>query len=312
MASAGQNSAVKAAEEAAAKGEKESGVDPNHPCVGINRVVDADKGTIELLDKDGQPRKRFALVGFASSTSMMAPFNDPEWAIVGMTQLYRRIPREDAHIEIHKEWNTALVPGSDHKGWLANCGIPVLMTHRVGELPTSVRFPIETLIDEVTDYYTSTVAYLVAYFTWHIDRLVDARLREMPVAAGTTAADMRALTRSLYAEYYIGIFGIDLIVGEEYDHQKACAEFWIGYAVARGITVVIPPQSALCKQRYRYGYEMEPQDLIRDSDLAKRRAYIEAEMRKHEAAALQLAGAQQELEYMTEFRRLRERGGAIG
>lgn len=287
------------------------GVRSDHPCVGINRVLDADAGTIEMLDRDGTPRKRFAIVGFASSTCMMAPFDDPSWAIIGMNQLYRRIPREDVHIEIHKAWNEAVIPGTDHRAWMAECGIPILMAERLDGFPTSVRFPVDALIKEVTDYFTSTVAFEVAYVTWHIDRLVEERLRATPPNGLATALDVLELTRSIYAEYSIGIFGVDLIVGEEYDHQKACAEFWIGRALAKGITVVIPPQSALCKQRYRYGYESEPNDLIKASDIAKREAFLRGELQKFSDQAVALQGALTELGMMAEFRRLRERGGTL-
>jgi len=316
---AGENAAVK---EVAPGKAGDSLFQPNHPCKGVNLVDDADAGTLQLLMPDGvTPRKAFACVGFASSTRNMAPYNDPLWAIAGMNQLARReedgritglIPRADLWFEIHREWNTALVPGTDHRGWLTECGLPVLMTDRVPGLPTSVRFPIDPLIAHVTDYFTSTVAYMVSFFTWHIDRLVEARLKGLPTNGLASPFDVLELVKSIYAEYSIGIFGIDLIVGEEYTWQKPCAEFWIGRALAKGITVIIPPQSALCKQRYRYGYQMEPQDLVKDSDIEKRLAYLEAEHQKHSQAAVQLSGAITEMQYMKEFRTLRERGGTIG
>lgn len=318
-----RNTAAKEAAAAAVEGRSEvNRFRMDHPAKGVSRIVDAEAGTVALLMPDGvTPRKKFACIGFASSTREMAPYDDPQWAIVGMNQLARReadgritglIPRADLWFEIHREWNTALVPGTDHKGWLAECGIPVLMVERQEGLPTSVRYPIETLIERTTDYYTSTVAYMVAYFIWHIDRLVEERMRGTATNGLATVWDVQALVKSVYAEYAIGIFGIDLIVGEEYDHQKACAEFWIGEAEARGIAVHIPPQSALCKQRYRYGYQAEPNDLIRDSDIAKRLGYLQGERSKHFEAVLQLDGAITELQYMTEFRKLRERGGTLG
>lgn len=305
---AGQNAAMREAHTA-----KDGEFQRNHPAKGVSRVIDADRGMIELLMPDGEtPRKKFALVGFASSTRGFAPYNDPEWAIAGMNQLSRHIPRADWWFEMHREWNTAVVPGTDHEGWLAQCEIPVMMTSRVSSIPTSVRFPIDTLTSRVADYFTSTVAYMVAYTTWHIDRLVEMQLRETPPNGLATAWDVVELARSLYADYTIGIFGIDLIVGEEYDWQKACAEFHIGVALSRNIRVVIPPQSALCHQRYRYGYEMEPNDLVKDSDIEKRMAYLRTEHQKHLEAAMQLSGAIGEMSYLKEFRTLRERGGQIG
>ena len=291
---------------------QDGGVDPKHPLTGVNRVADADAGTIDILEPDGvTPRKKFALCGFASSTRGMAPFSEPGWAVVGMNQLNRHIPRADVWFEIHKEWNAAVVPGTDHAGWMRDCGIPVLMTDRVPGLPTSVRYPLERLSGKFSDYFTSTVAYMVAFFTDHIDRLVEQRLREAPPNGMATAWDVAELQRSMYAEYTIGIFGIDLIVGEEYSYQKPCAEYHIGQALARGITVMIPPQSALLTQRYRYGYFMEPDQLIKDSDLEARRVTLVNLAQKHAEELAKLNGALGEIAYWTEVRTLRERGGSI-
>lgn len=304
---AGQNAAMK---EAAATAD---GVNPNHPAKGVSRIVSHDEGTVELLMPDGvTPRKKIALVGFASSTRGMAPFNDPEWAIVGMNQLNRHIPRADAWFEIHKEYNNAVVPGTDHEGWLRDCGIPVLMAERVPSLPTSMAYPIARLTEKFSDYFTSTVAYMVAWAVDHIDRAVEARIETVwSGGKGASAADFQALMKSLYAEYTIGIYGIDLVVGEEYTWQRPCAEYHLGQALARNITVHIPRQSALLTQRYRYGYQMEPDDLIKDSDIASRRDYLTAEHQKYTQACIEITGALKELGWWSELRTLRERGAKV-
>lgn len=323
---AGENAALKAEAIAKASGiNMDEFMNKAHPCLGVNRIVDADAGTIELLSPDGvTPRKKIALVGFASSTKDMAPFNNPEWAICGMNQIYRHIHHKDAdgkpvlrhpdlHYEIHKEWNTAVVPGTDHEAWLRDCGIPVLMTDVVAGLPTSVRFPIERFIKKFDlDYFTSTVAYMLAFTVDYIDQSVERRLRESPTNGFATALDVLSLAKSLYAEYTIGVFGIDLIVDDEYVYQKPCAEYWLGQIMAREITLMIPKQSALLRQRYRYGYDMEPQDLIKDSDLTKRHAYLTGEHQKHSESVVQLVGAIKEIEYWTQVRKLREAGGTVG
>ena len=81
------------------------------------------------------------------------------------------------------------MPGTDHAAWLRDCGIPVLMTDRVPGLPTAVRFPIERLIEKFSiDYFTSTVAYMVAFTLDYIDQQVEVRLRaardELEAVAG--------------------------------------------------------------------------------------------------------------------------------
>lgn len=313
---AGQNAALKEAELAAARGQTVGdGMDrADHPAYAAGQIVDADAGTITLVMPDGvTPRKKLALVGFASSTKEMAPFADPEWAIIGMNQLNRHIPRRaDAWFEIHKEYLDAVVPGTDHEAWLRNCGLPVYMVDRFPNLPTSVRYPVDRLIQKFgIDYFTSTVAYMFAWAIDYIDQRVEATLKESPGNGLASAWDVLQLQRSLYREWSVGIFGIDLIVGEEYDWQRACAEFWLGQMLARDITTVIPKESALLKQRYRYGYFMEPEDLLKDSDISKRIGQLTGEHQKHSEIVVQLVGALKELETIRELRRLRERGGNI-
>lgn len=340
----------------------------DHPCLGVNRVVDAQAGDIELLAPDGvAPRKKFALIGFSTATRGLAPLNDPAWTVVGMNQLQRHLIHAkvdengdpiknpdgtaipvlrhgDLWFEIHKEWNTAVVPGTDHAGWLAECNIPVFMTDVVDSIPTSVRFPIERYIQKFEiDYFTSTVAYMFAWAIDHIDRLVEARLRGME---GGSVIDSIKLAQSIYAEYTIGVFGIDLIVGEEYTHQRPCAEYWLGQAMARGIELMIPEKSALLKQHYRYGYQIETEGLLRASDFGTRRHFLSLEHQKahnravemfgrleelrnpsediearerelsaaHQQAseqAVTLAGQLRECDYTAELRNLRERGGSV-
>lgn len=130
-------------------------------------------------------------------------------------------------MDIHVNWDEANVEGTDHRAWLRDCGIPVLMTRTHPDLPTSVAFPLDAILQIGPDYLTSSVAF---YIAWGISQG--------------------------YRE--IALFGIDLVVGTEYEVQKACAEFWLGVAHGRGIHVRLPPGCALLTQTHRYGYEREP------------------------------------------------------
>lgn len=290
------------------------GIDPKHPCTGVTHIVDARNGHIRLFMPDGiTPRKKIAICGFASSSRDAAPWQDPDWAILGMNQLNRHVPRADIWYEIHKEWNEAVVPGTDHEGWLKSCGIPVFMTDDRAEalFPTWVRYPIEALLRKFPDYWTSTVAYMLGWAIDYIDREVEAVLQQNISLEGLTALDVHKLTRALYADWTIGIWGVDLVVGEEYGWQKPCAEYYIGEALGRNITVRIPPQSALLHQRYRYGYQMEPTDSIKDSEIEARRVALANKHTERIAELHQLEGAVNELRYMQEARVLRERGTTI-
>lgn len=198
-----------------------TGVDPNHPLGKPLEILDKDAGLVE------RTRDKLAIVGYATSSRDLAPFDDPEYDIAGLNQLYRFIPRANIWFDIHINWEEENVEGTDHRGYLETCGMPVMMSHPDPNIPTAVKFPLEACIALGGDYFTSTVSYMLAW----------------------------ALHQG-YKE--VALFGIDLIVGTEYEVQKACAEFWLGVCHGRGMTVRLPPQCALLKHSHRYGYELGP------------------------------------------------------
>jgi hypothetical protein len=288
-----------------------------HPRAARLIVVDGDQCVLGTAD--GQPRrKKIAICGFASSTrpyiiNSIAP--DPEWEIWGLNQLYRHIPRADLWADIHYNWDKETVPGTDHYGWARDCGIPFVMLQRQPGLPTSCTYPLRRVLDAFrSDYFTSTIAYLVALAILEIDDRVKVELGN--AVAKLTRADLRelggaglmALQRRIYDTYTIGLFGIDLTVGTEYFHEKPCAEFWIGQASARDIRVAIPPESALCKQRFRYGYERTPESLIRVADIVDHKTAIAKERDEQLKRLYMLEGALECDERWQQVAELRERG----
>lgn len=236
------------------------GVNPNHPCASRLRILDSANGLIE------RTRDKLAIVGYATSSRDLAPFDDPTYDIAGLNQLYRFIPRADVWMDIHDRWEEDNVEGTDHRGWIRDCGIPVLMVRTDPSLPTSVAYPVDAVIGIGCDYLTSSIAFYVAW--------------------------------GLHQGYKeIALFGIDLIVGTEYEFQKACAEFWLGVAHGRNVTVRIPPQSALLRATHRYGYEREPSvGLVPISEMSARIAKLTGERDRHLSRMHALDGAIHEVE----------------
>ena len=300
-----------------------TGVDPNHPAehgYGFD-IIDADAG---LVRARGPVRKKIAVVGFAASTRSMAPFDDPSYELWGLNQLYRHIPRASRWFDIHANWREDNVEGTDHPGWLAASGMPVYMSTREPSIPTAVNYPLARVIERVAgcDYFTSTVAFMLGAAILEIDEQVDADVETLHqrIDAGDDEAaaiarhpgKLLAWTKDRYSEREIAIFGIDLIVGTEYDFQKACVEYMLGLANARGITVRIPPQSALLKQRWRYGYETEPQAWpIKWTEFKKREAALEGERANLIARLQTIEGALQEQRYWQQVFDLRVKNGTI-
>ena len=308
--------------EYAAQAPGATGVDPQHPARQMFRVVDHDHALLEPLD--GVHRKKIAIVGFAASSRNLAPFDDPSYIIAGLNQLYRHIPRADVWFDIHANWREDNVEGTDHEGYLRQCGMPVFMSTREASIPTAVNFPLQRVIDRVAgcDYFTSTVAFMLGWAILQHDEQVDRDIEALhkridagdgdAVAIGRDPRKLLAWTKDRYSECEIAIFGIDLIVGTEYDFQKACVEYMLGLANARGITVRIPPQSALLKQRWRYGYETEPQAWpIKMSELSNRGAALDNERNNLIARLQTIDGARQEQAYWSQVADLRMKNGTI-
>lgn len=247
-----------------------TGVQFDHPLtVPFSFVGDTPQTRVAV---PGEHRKKIAICGFASSSRHRMPMTEPDWEIWGLNQLYRHIPRADRWFDIHLNWREDNVEGTDHPKWLSEFPGPIYMSDAPTDIPHVIAYPLQDMIARFGDYFTSTVAYMVAMAITEIDAMVDA---ELVTLAPGTAAEMREASKAAYERHCIGIFGIDLIVGTEYEDQKACVEYLIGQAVARGITVYLPPETALCKQRWRYGYEKDlTGQLVGMKELRERQAAI--------------------------------------
>lgn len=181
------------------------------------------------FDVTTERRKKVAIVGFSESSRHLAPYDDPEWDIWAMNQLYRHIPRATAWWEMHqrKDFLADQVPGTDYLKWLKECPIPIYMIDKFEDIPNSIKYPIEDMVATFGDYFYSTISYMIA------QAIVDG-----------------------YEE--IGLWGIDLSHDSEYEYQKPSAEYLLGVAIGRGIAISLPSQTALLKGQYRYGYQTMP------------------------------------------------------
>lgn len=180
-------------------------------------------------------RKKVAIVGFAPSSYLLAPFQDPEWEIWSLNEAYTLpgFTRADRWFEIHiRDEIDVTQRDANHIDWLrAQKALPIYMIRRFNDIPMSVKFPIENFIKRFkTNYWTNTVSYMIA----------------LAVAEGFTT---------------IAIYGVDMAQGSvqggpsEYAEQRPSCEYFIGWARAKGCTVIVPPQSDLLGSIGLYGYD---------------------------------------------------------
>jgi hypothetical protein len=252
-----------------------------HPAFADAQIDDADAGVVTVTPR----RKRVAIVGFSAVTRDAAPYDDPSFEIWGLNQLYRFTPRFDRWFELHTRevFLADTVRDTNYLAWLQTAPVPIYMIERFPDIPTSVRFPIEVLIQTFRrDYFTSSIALQFAFAI-------------------------------LLGFEEIHAYGIDLVVGGEYGFEKPCAEYWLGQMEGRGIKVVLPKKSALLKQHHRYGYEPEPDfGIISLSLLNKRYAALRE---KHEQLLTNvnaLEGAMQENRFWADQLGNVMRGAAMG
>ena len=177
-------------------------------------------------------RKKVAIVGFAPSsmTDVRALFGDPDFEIWGLNQLYLAFP---AIVKYATRWfqihhrHSYDQAARDHKhhDWLAQQrSFPIYMQQREPDIPMSVAFPWQEIMQEFGDYFTNSISWEIAL--------------------------------AIYEGFeVIHIYGVDMAQDDEYAHQRPSCEYFIGLARGRGIKVYIPAKSDLLKTVALYPLE---------------------------------------------------------
>jgi hypothetical protein len=117
-------------------------------------------------------------------------------------------------------------------GWIKTSGVPIVTSRKHEKYPALVDFPLEDVLNHLGhDYFNNTAAYAVA-FAIHI------------------------------GASQISLFGMDYTYPNVHDAEKgrACVEFWLGQAHARGIKISLPKNTSLMDSMYPqasrlYGYD---------------------------------------------------------
>ena len=232
--------------------------------------------------------KKVAIVGSASSTKGMTPWGDHTFEIWGLA--WRGdLRRCDRFFDMHKiDKDRKHVP-ANYEQKLANLGKPVYLIHEHPDVPNSVRYPIEKVIDFLGpnldpyangDYFVSSIAFMIAL--------------------------------AIYEQYdEIHLYGIDLIDDTEYAHQRPNTEYLLGIARGLGIRVFIPEGAALLRYNHRYGYQKPPSiGIINHAVLNSRLAEYKKRKDQLIAELQTIDGAMQEAEHLIGILKYNNRGRA--
>lgn len=237
-------------------------------------------------------KDKVAILGSASSSCNMAPFGDPSFEIWGLG--WRPMPRCDRWFEMHL-WQVCLDVGPEYLRMLSETKQPVYMLEVRREVPTSVRFPIEEMTacfgprllgtDKRHPYWASSVAYMIA----------------MAITEGFK---------------HIEVWGVDMLTDGEYQHQRPNCEWLLGIAEGRGIETYVPPESALLKMGFLYGYDLEDvKKSISATDLEKwvneQKNKMTQQRDQHQGHAVACDGARQAYDLFLAYLDNHKRGGVL-
>jgi len=202
-----------------------------------------DPETAAKLRELRKGKKTVAIVGLAPTSCSLAPFDEEGVEIWGLNEAHafpQWFKRADRWFQIHatESWKRYIAKRDvrGHFDWLKKneWDIPIYMQYYHELVPNSIGYPLHEVVDEVfhnfrrgdtkVKYFTSTLAYMMGI------------------------ALLEKFER-------IEIYGFEMADEIEYVQQKACAEFWIGYAMGKGVEVYTPPNCQILYSQLYGGSE---------------------------------------------------------
>ena len=227
--------------------------------------------------------KRCAILGTALSWTQ-CPFDDKTLEVWGLNDGYLLgQPRAERWFDLHpfhqmhfrpqgeRTVNQAEVPvgvylrPAGHLEWLKTRPMPVFLAEKRPDYPTSQTFPKDQLLEWFKPL-------------WPLRLSRGKTIQPGPDYEVSTPSWMLMLA---IAEGYqeIHIYGIHLATQWEYVQQRPNFEFLLGIAAGRGIKVVLPDASPICRASYRYAFEKK-------ADLPEQEATLAINLIKQEGAQL--------------------------
>jgi hypothetical protein len=225
--------------------------------------------------------KKVAIIGKASNSQMLAPYEDKSWEIWGLSNAYMEIPRWDVWFELH-DWEYHRRVNPQHYEWLTkNHGKPLYAFEANYCGSKSLKFPL----DEVMGMFGNHFNGLPQFRYW------------------TNSPSYMMALAMLQGATTIGLWGIDMAMQDEYAYQRPSCELMIGACLAKGINIVIPPEASLCKCRRLYGYDTHADDgyvevRTREGVLKQRLAQANQESGKAAFLKNMFTGALNEIQVM--------------
>ena len=180
-------------------------------------------------------REKVCIIGFAPSYSDAPWGRSDEYEYWTLNEFYRCMPNIkncsiDRWFEIHDRDSESKV-NPEYQAFLKSCPVPLYMWRHFDDLPNSLPFPKDEIMNWLEDkgflgsgYFTNSISWMLAF------------------------AMMEGFK-------HVELWGIDMSNLEEYGWQKPSVEYFVGLAEGMGIKIHIPSTSELLKCAQLYGFE---------------------------------------------------------
>lgn len=178
---------------------------------------------------------KIAICGTASSSNLKAPYDDLTWTIWTLGKNWELNKRYDKFFEMHRiEELRNIGAAQRYFDFLKVPGDKLVLCEPRPDYPDAKVYPQK----EVMEYFGAINSLMGKYFT-------------------STIAWQVAWAIMLGAEE-IGVWGVDLVMDEEYAFQRCCLEMFFGFAIGRGIKITLPDETPLMRSSYLYGFQDDP------------------------------------------------------
>jgi hypothetical protein len=216
---------------------------------------------------------KIAILGSHPASMNLAPFGDVNWEIWACSPQNFKAPRVDAWFELHsldRKW----VPGNEPYIGVIQQHSRVYIAVPDERLPNGIIYPKDEILAEYPrlhhGMFSSSCAWMLAL-----------AIAQKPDE--------------------IGIWGIDMAAGDEYEYQRPGVHYFMGIAEDIGIKITVPPQSDILEVHPMYGYKEQWRSYwkmkARQEEIQGRMVALDNKIANAQEQRLQLAGAMQSMSY---------------
>jgi len=185
------------------------------------------------------PRK-VCLAGFSSLSREWANQQPDDVEVWGMNEAHKFLKRFTRWYQLHpRNWRehekghdrqkNCFGRGLEHVLFLQRSPVPVYMRQVFEDIPQSMPYPLQRVIDTFGYYITSSPSFMLAH-------------------AVLEHRDGQAIEE-------IRLAGIELALGNEYYHQRPNFEYLCGWARALGIKILTPPMGCSLLAAPMYSFD---------------------------------------------------------